>query len=173
MSYGLGRPCRSFGNEWQADSQSIPGQWSDAWTECTKTYAETVAYEGRLPDKVFKVFVPNDKAFDDEVRHQISLKSWDWHPNNEETNCSVGIERALEAGGVPASLLDIDYVPDDLEAALEEDSSMTRGANQQWSVTPVQSNVLSLFSPLSKNDPWDPSPWLFENAFGTMIVRRP
>lgn len=47
------------------------------------TFNETVAFEGRGPDRVFKVFVPNDQAFDKAAAAQKSpqTKSWDWSPD--------------------------------------------------------------------------------------------
>lgn len=64
----------------------------------------TLVKEGRGPDKLFLVFVPDDEAFDTAAAQQRfpNTREWDWNPNpNEgETQCTVAVAIALDAGGV-------------------------------------------------------------------------
>lgn len=81
-----------------------------------KTYKETIAAEGgRRPDHIFKVFVPNDRPFDVAAKDHATRKWWDKvASNNDETNCSMAAQGALDQGGLP---LDNNYVvttPSDL-----------------------------------------------------------
>jgi hypothetical protein len=66
----------------------------------TKSFADTMSAEGRAPSEVWRVNVPNDKAFDEAAAHERSLKSWSWNPSEDSTQCSIAASRALKAGGV-------------------------------------------------------------------------
>jgi len=69
------------------------------------TWAETLKEEGRQPDGVFKVYVPDDYAFNNAALDQKNRPTWNWVPNlfvgDDETNCVYAVARALESGGVP------------------------------------------------------------------------
>src|SRR5207245_1552302 len=51
-------------------------------------WADTYMREGRDPDDVFIVHVPNDDAFDGIVLDRLNRPTWNWLPTNDkETNC--------------------------------------------------------------------------------------
>ena len=61
----------------------------------------TIAKEGRLPDYVYKVSVPNDAEFDKEVARQRGLPTWYfWPDGTKTTQCAAAATSALRAGGV-------------------------------------------------------------------------
>ena len=66
----------------------------------TKDFAQTMAAEGHSASEVWRVYVPDDKAFDQTAAHERSLPKWSWDPGKETTQCSIAASRALEAGGV-------------------------------------------------------------------------
>ncbi len=67
----------------------------------TKTWIDTVAYEGRSPDYVYQVTVPDDKAFDEVAAKARSVPTWFALPNGKtSTNCSTAAQGAIRAGGV-------------------------------------------------------------------------
>jgi len=105
----------------------------------TLDWQQTVAREGRDPDRIFKVYVPNDSGFDDIVRDRVSRDSWDWLPSNRhETNCIESVESALRGGGVPVgSYIWPGSLGDDLQ-----DKSGERRNGQLWSVSPAGSQAL-------------------------------
>jgi RHS repeat-associated protein len=66
------------------------------------SYEETLREEGRPPDHVLKVNVPNDAAFNAEVADHTRRLAWSWLPKgNEETHCARAAYDSLKAGGVP------------------------------------------------------------------------
>ena len=66
----------------------------------TKSFADTMAAEGRAASEVWRINVPNDKAFDAAAARERGLKLWSWSPLNDSTQCSIAASRALKAGGV-------------------------------------------------------------------------
>ena len=65
-------------------------------------YTETLDKEGRSPDAVFKIFVPDDKQFDSEALAKANAKTWYALPvDDNSTNCVNAVAKALTAGGVP------------------------------------------------------------------------
>lgn len=81
---------------------------------------DALGQEGRLPDAVFKVNVPNDTAFNEAAGFVRSTKNWDWMPDkSSETNCVVGANLALRSGGAAGVLLQ-PILPRDLYNALSE-----------------------------------------------------
>lgn len=83
---------------------SFPAPHGMHGVNTTKSWEETVAAEGRTPTAIFKVFVPDDNAFDLAATGEKERKWWDWYPNDkDETNCSVASYRALEAGKLKLS----------------------------------------------------------------------
>ena len=65
-----------------------------------KDYQDTFASEGRTPSSVWRVHVPDDKAFDRAASRERSLKRWTATPTDKSTQCSIAASRALRAGGV-------------------------------------------------------------------------
>lgn len=67
-------------------------------------WQQTLAREGRNPDRIFIVHVPNDTAFDAVVKDHHNRPSWDWLPtNSQQTNCVYAVGMSLQAGGVPVT----------------------------------------------------------------------
>jgi RHS repeat-associated protein len=66
----------------------------------TKSFAETMAAEGRAPSAVWSVNVPDDRAFDQAAARERGLARWSWSPSENTTQCSIAASRALQAGGV-------------------------------------------------------------------------
>jgi hypothetical protein len=105
----------------------------------TLDWQQTVAREGRDPDRIFKVYVPNDSGFDGIVRDRVSRSTWDWLPSNRhETNCVESVGSALRGGGVP---VDSYAWPGSLGYDLQDKVGERRNG-QLWSVSPVGSQVL-------------------------------
>lgn len=69
----------------------------------TRGYEATFTAEGRNPSSIWRVFVPDDRAFDKSAARERSLKLWSWSPSKDSTQCSVAASRALQAGGVDLS----------------------------------------------------------------------
>ncbi|MEB0134768.1 RHS repeat-associated core domain-containing protein [Actimicrobium sp. CCC2.4] len=67
----------------------------------TKSWLDTVAAEGRLPDSVYQVTVLDDNAFDAAAAVARGLPRWSAFPNGTtSTNCTNASNSALKAGGV-------------------------------------------------------------------------
>ncbi|MDI6774366.1 MAG: RHS repeat-associated core domain-containing protein [Verrucomicrobiota bacterium] len=66
------------------------------------SWKDTCTAMGRPPDEIYTVFVPDDKAFDDEACKQRKRSTWNWRPMKpDQTHCSRAAYDALKAGGVP------------------------------------------------------------------------
>ena len=98
---------------------------------------------GRLPDLVFKVFVPNDDAFDKELKEIKNYDAWNWMPDAKkgQTNCVKGAAQALNAGGVPVPTYNM---PSDFGRML--DAWKNKGGTQRspWKITPVSSDSIPM-----------------------------
>jgi len=72
----------------------------------TRNWSSTIRGEdGRNPNFIFKVNVPNDKAFDAEAERLRNLQTWHFIPDGEKkTNCSNAAYNALSSGGVKKGL---------------------------------------------------------------------
>ncbi len=99
------------------------------------TWPKTREREGRDPDYVFQVYIPNDKAFDSVAANHRKRPVWDWYPTKMEwyeTNCVFSMTRALQAGGV-VPMKDYDwpgFLADDLRGK-------ANAKGQAWKVTPL------------------------------------
>lgn len=70
----------------------------------TLDWSHSRAKEGRDPDRIFIVHVPNDDSFDKTAQNHRNRPTWDWLPTNKnQTNCVYAVDMSLEAGGVPVS----------------------------------------------------------------------
>lgn len=111
----------------------------------TLPYADTVAAEHRLPDAVFKVFVPNDVQFDAVAAEKKAMPTWYPLPvvGDATTNCVDAVGRALNAGGVPIQepnmRPDWPVTPGHLGDRLQE---LQGSSSQPWSVQSVPVDVL-------------------------------
>jgi RHS repeat-associated protein len=105
----------------------------------TLDWDQTVSKEGRDPDRVFDVFVPDDDAFDQMVDDMQERPFWDWNPStSQETNCVNSAAGSLNAGGVP---VDPDYYwPGNLGDDLATLANQTPTKGQPWKVTPINVN---------------------------------
>jgi RHS repeat-associated protein len=153
----------------------FPAKHAASGPNQTKNYSDTVKLEGRSPDKVYKVFVPDDKAFDAEAKAQRDKKTWITNPDpaKDQTNCSIAIKEALIAGGVPVPDTWFELVPDDLDTWLKN----SEGDQGTWSVSPVfKPDFVDAVDPFSKAG--DDILWkllhdtgnLYEDSFGTYIT---
>jgi RHS repeat-associated protein len=114
----------------------------------TLPYIDTVQRENRLPDAVFKVFVPDDKGFDAKAATEQADAHWDMLPAGgsswSETNCVDSVGKALDAGGVPIYEPDRSpgwpSTPGQLEDKINQ--LMNGPPNQPWSVKSVPANTL-------------------------------
>ena len=103
-----------------------------------KNYKDTIAYEGRRPDHLFRVFIPNDKAFNAAAKDHTSRKYWDWRASNfDETNCSKGSSTALWQGGIPIDNYFFVTSPSDLLDTLDSLSKRNE-PGQTWSVRKIK-----------------------------------
>lgn len=82
-------------------SSNFPNPHGMNGANTTKTWAETMQAEGRAPDAVYRINVPDDKGFDASAAREKGRKEWDWKPDDkDQTNCTVSAYRSLKAGGV-------------------------------------------------------------------------
>ena len=69
-----------------------------------RSFKHTWRSEGRPPDNVYWVFVPDDAAFDAACADHADRDSWTAFPKaGSETHCARSSYDALQAGGVPLS----------------------------------------------------------------------
>jgi RHS repeat-associated protein len=104
-------------------------------TNITLDYLNTVIKEGRNPDAVYRVFVPNDARFDEAVRNYRDRRWWDYNPNakKSETNCVDSVAGALQQGEVPVHPW---FLPGPFGDELR-DLSRVNAPGQQWHVSPA------------------------------------
>ena len=85
-------------------TSNFPDPHATRGDNTTKSLYETILAEGRPPTDIFKVYVPDDVAFDEAAKLERDNKKreyWDWNPKDtSETNCTVAAYRALEKGKV-------------------------------------------------------------------------
>ena len=109
------------------------------------SYENTVAMEKRMPNSVFKVFVPNDKQFDAVVNAKKADQTWVTLPVDDgTTNCVNSVGMALDAGSVPIQepnmRPDWPVTPGQLDSRLRD---LMNGSNSQaWSVQQAPVDVL-------------------------------
>lgn len=123
----------------ETDGQIIVSQFPDHHAahgrNLTLSWEDTLGREGRNPDEVFKVFVPDDAAFD-KVAHERRLRDdWIWKPNSpKETNCVEAADSALLAGGLPLDRYYLwpGYLGDDLQKLSEKKKQ------GPWKVSPAK-----------------------------------
>lgn len=150
------------------------------------SYQATVNVEGRLPDHLYRVHIPDDAAFDKAVSAARSpkTKTWAWLPIlSGQTNCSASLAFALTEGGFKLPFYIFagpSILPDDLIESFEmlsfpEGHTVTLDQQQDgfWSV--AEPNDILSRSDVSSPDPAEQMPaqdskWLYENAFGSQIV---
>jgi hypothetical protein len=120
----------------EMDGGTILSQFPDArarnGVNTPLDFRQTVIREGRLPDEIFKVFVPDDSQFDAAVRDYVGRPRWDYNPNSfNETNCVDSVAGSLQAGGVPVHSY---YLPGPLGDELNSFIGITN-PGQLWSVS--------------------------------------
>jgi RHS repeat-associated protein len=76
-------------------NNGMDGPWQNL------SYSDTIAHEGRLPDAVFAVDVPDMKSFKREVARHMAMKDWSKISfyRKKSTSCTEAASDALKAGG--------------------------------------------------------------------------
>jgi hypothetical protein len=76
----------------------------DWWNLRTLGYRDTMNDEGRPPDSVFQIDVPNGAALLQDASNSRSAGGWGAIPLvSWSTNCVTAVASALQAGGIPAA----------------------------------------------------------------------
>ncbi len=100
-------------------------------------YKDTMKKEGRQATKIFKVFVPNDDAFDKMVKEHLDRDVWDAYPDKpNETHCSRAAYDALKAGGVPVSGQDTGQILPGTLGDLLQGLTTKHQSTDKWDVKP-------------------------------------
>jgi uncharacterized protein RhaS with RHS repeats len=86
-------------NSRQVILSQFPSNGSVIGPNETKSFADTLAAEGRSASEVWRIKVPDDAAFDASAARERGLKRWTANPSNSSTQCSIAASRALKAGG--------------------------------------------------------------------------
>ncbi|MBD8898977.1 RHS repeat domain-containing protein [Rhodanobacter sp. DHG33] len=63
-------------------------------------FEDTERDEGMAPSEIWRIYVPDDQAFDQAAARERSRYLWSWNPSSFTTQCSIAASRALQAGGV-------------------------------------------------------------------------
>ena len=116
----------------------FPSRYGSREPNSQKNYKDTIAAEGRRPDHIFKVFVPNDRPFDVAAKDHTSRYWWDKIADNyDETNCSVAAKSVLYQGGLPTDKNFIVTSPNDLLDTLAKLSKQNK-LGQGWYVKKIK-----------------------------------
>jgi len=68
----------------------------------TKNWKETLQDEGRFPDAIYKIPIPDINSLDYQAKIQNNKEFWTLLPHNsEQTNCTIAADKTLSAGKVP------------------------------------------------------------------------
>ncbi|MGX5869307.1 RHS repeat-associated core domain-containing protein, partial [Enterobacter cloacae] len=109
----------------------------------TKNWVNTQIAEGRTPDGIYRISVPNEDAFDKAAKGEREKEYWDWHSKNKnETNCTVQAYKALQSGGVNLSTPWIEpWSPNDFldemnELSKQKNSGVVKLPMQWWAMYP-------------------------------------
>jgi len=104
----------------------------------TLDWTHTREQEGRDPDRIFQVHIPDDAPFDKMAKNHRDRSTWNWYPTKIEfweTNCVFAATRALKAGGV-VPMPDYDF-PGSLGDDLAGKANATPKEKKPWKVTPL------------------------------------
>ncbi len=97
-------------------------------------WGETVQEEAVVPDKVFRIHLPNEAGFAAAVKDQVSRTIWRAEPmGKNETDCSVAAYAALKAGGLPLAPSGAGLMPGTLGDTLQGMTKMPQ-TTTDWSV---------------------------------------
>ena len=109
----------------------------------TKNWVNTQIAEGRTPDGIYLISVPDDDAFDKAAKDERDKDSWDWYSNEaNETNCTVQAYKALKAGGVKLSTPWVapwspnDFLDEMNDLSKQKNSGVTKLPMQWWAMYP-------------------------------------
>lgn len=107
----------------------------------TKNWVNTQIAEGRTPDGIYLISVPDDDAFDKAAKDERDKDSWDWYSNEaNETNCTVQAYKALKAGGVKLSTPWVapwspnDFLDEMNDLSKQKNSGVTKLPMQWWAM---------------------------------------
>jgi hypothetical protein len=105
----------------------------------TLDWAHTRAREGRPPDRVFKVHVPNGRAFDATAASRRARSTWEAVcTRSDQTNCVDAVADALNAGAVPVGHF---FLPGNLGDRLFNMAG-THRRSDRWDVIPASPALL-------------------------------
>jgi RHS repeat-associated protein len=146
----FGRGSVGHTGAFELDGRAILSQFPQGigGRNATLGYDDTLQKEKRLPDNVFKVFVPDDQQFDSTAVVKKSTAYWNILPEQGcSTNCVDAVGRALDAGGVPIrqqtnqqNQSQFPTTPGDLNDRLSQLQNVS--GNGTWSVQSVPVDVL-------------------------------
>ncbi|EPB5915051.1 TPA: RHS repeat protein, partial [Citrobacter amalonaticus] len=109
----------------------------------TKNWVNTQVAEGRTPDGIYLISVPDDDSFDKAAKDERDKDSWDWYSNNaNETNCTVQAYKTLKAGGVKLSTPWVapwspnDFLDEMNNLSKQKNSGVTKIPMQWWAMYP-------------------------------------
>jgi RHS repeat-associated protein len=110
-----------------------------------KTWSETLALEGKVPDAVFIVRINDDAAFDEVVRQEKNKEFWSIFGTNNSTNCAISSSSALLAGKA---------------------TSLQDGGNIIITTPTLVKELLNYDNARGKNKKYPSVPWVLEGLNG-------
>jgi hypothetical protein len=82
------------------------GSWNGV--NITKDWYETLSYEKRAPDAVYKIQLPDADGVIWQAGNERLAPTWLVLPvTKQQTNCTIGADRVFAAGGKPFSITPI------------------------------------------------------------------
>ena len=132
----------TFSSDGTALTSQFPTPHSYEGANTTLDWQETLAKEGRGPDDIYNVHLPDEDegAIEMAALGQRSRSTWDWLPTNKhQTNCTTAAIAVLGSVGIQA-YPNYDYppmTPHDVNSALgdlsnQQGSNVTRLSNVPW-----------------------------------------
>jgi uncharacterized protein RhaS with RHS repeats len=83
-------------------TSQFPANGSYQGTNIFKDWAQTLVSEGRSPDAIYQIQVPDINGLNSQAFSERSKSTWDWWPSNgQQTNCTIAADKTLAAGKVP------------------------------------------------------------------------
>jgi hypothetical protein len=87
-----------------ANGNTLTRQFSDNSSHkginITKDWNQTIQYEGRPPDAVYQIQVPDANTSNSQAATERNKSTWDWWPtNDQQTNCTIAANNVLVASG--------------------------------------------------------------------------
>jgi hypothetical protein len=139
--YGSGSVGHVFLGELNGDvilSQFPNPRGSTFGLNTTLDWSSTLDAEGRSPDAIFHIYVPDDYAFDTAVNGLRGDTNWYWNPKfDNSTNCTDAAYLALLFGGVNLNTPQLlPWTPnnflDSMNALVGKNSSVSTLSSLPW-----------------------------------------